>query len=123
MTSVPDLMANLEASLAAAKNRRRELEANRRRELEAPVADTAALEGSGGGSDAMVVGAQAADGDHRAAMPAPGDTLTVGQVLEALDGLPADMPVVLEVLGDVVWTAGMAILQDEVRIVGAEDQA
>ena len=106
VTPVEDLMAALERSLAEAKKQ--------------SAADLAAVEGSG--RPDVVVDAQA-DGDHAAARPAAGDTLTVGQLIEALDGLPADMPVVLEVLGDVIWTAGIVIGPDEVRIVGDEVEA
>lgn len=80
-----------------------------------PGARPGAVEGSGPDT---VVGVQA--GDHAA----PGgalDTLTVGQLLEALDDLPADMPLRLEVLGDVIDTAGVVIDHHEVRIVGGEE--
>lgn len=82
-----------------------------------PGARPGAVEGNE--SSGVVVVAQA-DEDHAAPGGAPVDTLTVGQLLEALDGLPADMPLRLEVLGDIIDTDGVVIDHHEVRIVGAE---
>lgn len=84
---------------------------------ETPGARPGAVEGSG--SPDTVVGVQT-PGDHAA----PGgslSTLTVGQLVEALDGLPAHLPLRLEVLGDVIDTDGVVIDRHEVRIVGGEE--
>lgn len=81
------------------------------------------VEGSSSGAMGAVVGdrRQARSGDH-AGLGERLDTLTAGQLLEALDGLPADTPVVLEVLGDIIYTDGVVIDHHEVRIVGGEDE-
>lgn len=70
-------------------------------------------------SDAVVVRpASVASGDHAG----PGDvlgTLTVGQLVDWLADKPADMPVRLSVLDEIIDTAGVEC-SDQVLIYGAE---
>lgn len=76
-----------------------------------------AVEGSRGLD--VVVGDQA-DGDHTAPGDASDETLDVGTLMDCLDGRAVDLPVRLEVLGDVIDIAGVTIYDGEIRIVGAE---
>lgn len=78
-----------------------------------------AVEGSAFDPDAVVAG-RVDRGDHTAPGEQPGDTLTVGQLLLALDGLDAKTPVWLDVLGEDIDIEGVTIDARAVRIVGAE---
>lgn len=80
-----------------------------------------AVEGSCSSTSVAVVGAQCAgSGDHTAPGGASGETLDVGALMDCLDGHLVNLPVRLEVLGDVIDIAWLTIHDGEIRIVGAE---